>query len=310
MEEEKIVWHSRTAPDGRELVTFGTPAWPIECYGPWNITHKEATKSIVPWHWHDELELSVPFSGDVNVMVTGKAWKIKCGQAVFVNSGVMHRTESIQGSEYYAIVFAPWIVGGEPGSVFWQKYLTPLIEATECAAVPLLGETQWEKEILADVQRIVQVWPQKPVGYEFIIRDALSHIVLLLVQNCLHNAPAPSEKALREAERIKSMLSFIQEHYMESTLTTGQIAASAAVSTSECLRCFHSMLNLTPKAYLRQYRIHQAAQQLAGTNKTVAQIGMECGFEDMSYFASVFRAELGAAPSEYRSTMQQAASET
>lgn len=302
MHEEKIVWSSRTAPDGRELVTFGTPDWPVEFYGPWNNVDGDLV-TVIPWHWHEELEINLAFENEVDMLASGKSWRLKPGQALFINSGVMHRAQMPDGTacKYYSIVFHPWIVGGEPGSVFWQKYLTPLLEATECAAIPILGEHEWDKEVVANMERIISVWADKLPGYEFIVRDALSRIIFLLVSNCLRSAPALSEKAVRDARRIKQMLLFIQDNYGEN-ITTEQIAQSAAISVSECLRCFHSVLNQTPKAYLRQYRVQRAAQLLAGSTLPIAEIGASCGFDDMSYFARIFRAEQGQTPTEYRAS--------
>ena len=99
--------------------------------------------------------------------------------------------------------------------------------------------------------------------------------------------------------RIKQMIDFVRAHRAEA-ITTEQIAASAAISVSECLRCFRRMMDLTPKEYLRQHRIRHAVQLLENTDKSITRIGEECGFEDMSYFARVFRAEKGCTPSEYR----------
>ena len=45
------------------------------------------------------------------------------------------------------------------------------------------------------------------------------------------------------------------------------------------------------KEYLRQHRIRHAAYLLEQTGQSINAIGAECGFEDMSYFARVFREE-------------------
>jgi len=135
------------------------------------------------------------------------------------------------------------------------------------------------------------------------MRAELSKIVLLLKENCVRHAPAPSERELRDAERIKQMVDFARRHQDEN-ITTEDIAASAAISVSECLRCFRRMMNLTPKEYLRQHRVRHAAQLLENTDKSITQVGAECGFEDMSYFARVFRSERGCTPSEYRAKVR------
>ena len=95
------------------------------------------------------------------------------------------------------------------------------------------------------------------------------------------------------------MLQYIQDH-CEEEITVSGIAKSAAVSTSECLRCFHSTIGATPIQYVLQYRIQMAAGLLTETDRKIADIGMQCGFQDLSYFARMFRRLKGYTPSEYR----------
>ena len=107
------------------------------------------------------------------------------------------------------------------------------------------------------------------------------------------------KKALRSADRIKTMLQFIQEHYAED-VSVEQIAASAAISPSECLRCFHDMIGTTPNQYLRDQRTQRAAELLCDTGLQVSEIAAQCGFQDASYFARAFRQVYGCGPTEYR----------
>ena len=78
------------------------------------------------------------------------------------------------------------------------------------------------------------------------------------------------------------------------------IAASASVSASECLRCFHSIIHCTPIQYLRRYRIQRSAELLRQTDMSVSEIGVLCGFQEMSYFARSFKEIRGCTPTEYR----------
>ena len=86
-------------------------------------------------------------------------------------------------------------------------------------------------------------------------------------------------------------------------IDTRQIAESAMISTSECLRCFRSTIGTTPIKYVRQYRIQQAARLLTTTTQKIIDIGTFCGFQEMSYFARSFKAQMGYLPSEYRKRM-------
>ncbi len=302
MMDENGTWCTDVAPDGRELVTIGTPEFPAQLWGRWNNNEKV---SKVPWHWHEELELNRVTDGVEMVTVDGKTFRLEPGQGVFVNTEVMHGSDPAEGCTTFrhdSLVFHPSLVGGASGSVFWQKYLSPVLNAPECRCVPLLGETEWEREILQQIDRIATTWQKK--GYEFEVRDALSRVIFLLSENCVRHAQAPSERELRDAERIKQMVDFVRAHRTEA-ITTEEIAASASISVSECLRCFRRMMNLTPKEYLRQHRVRHAVQLLTQTNFSIARIGEECGFEDMSYFARVFRMERGCTPSEYRARLEE-----
>jgi len=306
MIDENGIWQGVVGADGQEQVTIGTPEFPVEMWGAWDRT-QETLCPGVPWHWHPEFEIDVVTGGAELMQADGKTFRLQTGQGMFVNSGVLHASERAPDTpitHHDSLVFHPSVVGGATGSVFWQKYLSPLVAAPECRCVPLLGETEWERQILAEMQRIAHLWPEKQPGYEFAVRAALSNILFLLKEHCVKHAPAPTEQELRDAERIKQMVDFVRLH-REDPITTAQIAASASISVSECLRCFRRMMDLTPKEYLCQHRIRHAATLLEQTDKPVAQIGAECGFEDMSYFARVFRARQGCTPSAYRAKLRQ-----
>ena len=136
-------------------------------------------------------------------------------------------------------------------------------------------------------------------GFVFQVRVALSELVFQLVTHLTVEPRLPSEKALRDEERIKAMMRFMQAHYTQE-LTVAHIAASVSISPSECLRCFHATIGTTPIQYLRQLRVQKAAELLVNTDWKVSDIAERCGFREMSYFTKTFRELKGCTPSAYR----------
>ena len=61
------------------------------------------------------------------------------------------------------------------------------------------------------------------------------------------------------------------------------IAYAANISQREALRTFRNHLNLTPFAFLMEYRLRTATVQLTDTTAPVSQIEYDCGF---SYYGS------------------------
>lgn len=284
-----------TDPRGRELIEHGTALFPVACY------HDDLSEKPVAWHWHEELEAFVVERGTVRVGVGGASHLLRQGEGCFINSGALHGVWPVGGvpCTLQSVVFHPRFVGGSVESILWQKYLAPLLSEQAPPCVPFAAASPW---LGAATRAISDAWrfcADEPEGFEFSVRSRLSDLIFLLAKNCPSAARKPTEKALRDGARIKQMLQFMQEHESEP-LTLAQIAASAAISENECLRCFRSMLSCTPIQYLKQARIQKAAELLATTGRKVSDIGAACGFQEMSYFAKAFRAQMGCTPSEYR----------
>lgn len=285
---------SRIGADGHELVTHGSADFPLACYGC------VLTDSALPWHWHDELEVNVVLEGTVSFAAGSGRHTLRAGEGLFVNSGVLHSARNAGEGvcRIYSFVFHPRLVGGDPGSVFWQDYLSPLLAARSVEGVTLRPDVPWQREALERFQQADAAVREEPPGYPFLVREGVSWLMYLVAAH--HpTRPQPSEKAQRDAQRVKTMLQFIQTHYADN-LTVEQIARSASLSASECLRCFHATIGSTPIQYVKQLRVQQAAVLLSTTDRKVADIGAQCGFQETSYFSRAFRSVQGCTPSEYR----------
>lgn len=289
-----------TDGQGRELLDHGTALFPAACY------HDDLEKGEVPWHWHDEIETTVVEGGAAVVSVGGESYVVQPGDGFFISAGALHGMWPAGPGpcRLRAVLFHPRLVGGGMDSIFWQRYLQPLLSDPCRQCVCFSREVPWEREALQAVEEAWQACAGEPPGYEFRMREELSREVFLLSQHRPAVQTPPSEKALRDTERIKIMLQYIQEHCGEE-LTTAKIARSAAVSESECLRCFRAMVGTTPIQYVKQLRIQRAAELLASTERRIADIGAACGFQEMSYFAKTFRTLKGKTPSAYRAAARE-----
>lgn len=282
---------------GRELTEHGTPLFPIACY------HDRMAQDVVPWHWHDEWEAAVVEQGTAIVSVDGQSYTMEPGEGIFINASALHTVWDKGNTDccLRSVVFHPRLVGGGIDSVFWQSYVQPVQSNIGLRCVLLTPGTTWHDDA---IRYILEAWTacvEEPAGYELRVRSALSEFAFLLVSHCPAEQTRPTEKAIRNAGRIKAMLKFVQEHIQEE-LTITSIAQSAAISESECLRCFREILGTTPIRYVRQFRIQRAAELLESTDLKIAEIGALCGFQEMSYFSKTFRDTKGRTPKEYRQT--------
>ena len=285
----------RIDPSGRELVEHGTTAFPAACY------HDDFRRTDVPWHWHTELEAALITEGSCVVAAGNEKHILRAGEGFFINSGVLHGCwdRDNTGCRFHSIVFHSRLVGGSLDSVFHHSYIEPLLAHPGLEMVVLRPAQPWQASALAAVERAWQHCAGGKAGYEFRARAELSELVFLLSSNLPNHPRAASARTLRDGERIKAMLSYIHSHYAAG-ITAGDIAASALISESECLRCFRATIGTTPIRYLRQYRVQQAARQLLSSDTKISEIAAACGFQDMSYFTKIFREQMGCVPTAYR----------
>ncbi len=281
--------------NGRELVTHGSTAFPIACY------QDDFQIMDVPWHWHEEWEAVVITKGSCIVAAGSQKVSLHAGQGFFVNSGVLHGCwdTAHSGCEFHSLVFHPRLVGGSLDSIFYQGYVQPVLDAPGLDFFYLDTGIFWQQQALEALENAWQSCVQEPPGYVFQVRTSLSRFTALLYENLPNALPVSSEKTLRDAQRIKTMLSFLHDNF-GNDLNTQAIAASASISESECLRCFRTTIGTTPIQYLKQYRIQQAAQLLLSSDEKISEIACRCGFQDMSYFTRAFREHKNCTPTHYR----------
>ena len=172
------------------------------------------------------------------------------------------------------------------------------MESVSLSYIILKSENLWQKKVLHATETIFKTLIKEDYGYEFIVRANLSEVMALIFQNCSEQMTKKSQNKT-EINRIRKMLSYIQENYMKS-IQIQDIADSASISKRECLRCFQQVIKTSPKQYIIDLRIRKAKELLSETNMQLLEICEACGFQDQSYFTKMFRKITGITPGKWR----------
>ncbi len=78
------------------------------------------------------------------------------------------------------------------------------------------------------------------------------------------------------------------------------LAKLAGLSPTYFHKIFSETMGVTPNDFLTGLRLERAKELLARTNLPVYKVAMECGFENIPYFSSLFKKHQGIAPAEFR----------
>lgn len=89
-------------------------------------------------------------------------------------------------------------------------------------------------------------------------------------------------------------------HNYGSPIRVEEMAEAVGISRSYLYRVFVSLFGVSPKRYLAETRMNQAALLLATTELPVSVIASSVGFDNALYFSKAFRATRGMTPTAYR----------
>nr|WP_233167352.1 response regulator [Paenibacillus roseus] len=106
----------------------------------------------------------------------------------------------------------------------------------------------------------------------------------------------------RNAAVVQKITEFIQEHYGKS-LTVEKIAAHVYLSPNYVRSLFKEHTGETILNYITQLRMQKASELLKRPELKIHEIALAVGYENTSYFCSVFHKHMGCTPSEYRNSM-------
>lgn len=260
---------------------------------------------LVPWHWHDELELLYVAGGECIYRTVQNEYRLREGDAVFLNAGVLHALEPVRKHTVtYANLFRKNFLTGGDGNFWDLTYLMPVLQRKDLDAVPVYGCPARDREndrILELIRDTIRLCAEEPPHYELVLRNQLSEIWLLLMDLI---GRKENDKEAVQAEwnnaRLKKLFLYIMEHYT-GKISVSDLAAAASVSERECYRMFRKALGETPNVFLQKYRIRAAGRLLISTDRSVTEIASETGFESISYFGKLFKRYMKLTPLEFRS---------
>lgn len=251
------------------------------------------------WHWHPEIEITYVQKGTMCYKVNHMVYHLKEGDIVFNNSGALHSgtMENQKDCAYIPVTFDSRLIYGFFQSTVNSKYVDPVIQDSTLPAICIDQSEPWHKPFREYLLRIIDLDEKKPDFYELDITICLQSMWRLLLEHITYEPQASRENSL-EYDRIKKILSYIEENY-QNKITLNDIAGHIHLCESECTRLFKRHMNTTLFAFLQEYRIERSLEFLQD-DQPVSAVADKAGFSDPNYYSKVFAKIKGCSPREYR----------
>ncbi len=253
-------------------------------------------------HIHPAVELLLIQSGRFRVCTDGEEYILSSGDAILFRSNQLHRLYVlVDGGSYYVVKFSPSFImqlgGGEYGPLYLLNLTlrpdthTPVWHGEECrrmgltAAVEAIGREASQKDLCAHLGRTVSA--------------AQVLLILLRAVGTQADTAAEQQRNPQLASKIYDTIAFLEQHYAED-VSAQDCAERAGISYSYFSRRFKDLTGKSFKQYLTMVRLNHAEKELRAADKPITQIAVECGFNNVAYFSTMYKKQTGMSPSAVR----------
>ena len=98
---------------------------------------------------------------------------------------------------------------------------------------------------------------------------------------------------------VARVVSHIQKHYFEK-LRISTLARHAGLSAFQLDQRIRKIFQITAGQFIQKTRMEAAIQRLRESDDSIAEVALNCGYNDQSAFTRQFRQTVGFSPSVYR----------
>lgn len=142
---------------------------------------------------------------------------------------------------------------------------------------------------------------------ELELQLAFFQLILQLMKHCNSHLPdlqsnVALNKNMIHNNIINTTIQFIEDNYYQD-IDVKDVANSVHLSYSHLSRLFKSWVGETVSQYIKKVRLKKATYLLMCTDKDIACIAREVGFNSEYYFSNDFKKNIGMSPGNYRKTI-------
>ena len=254
-------------------------------------------------HVHSAIEILHIIKGSFHVITDSADVVAGEGSTVLIRSNTVHRIIPLSSGEsfYYVLKVKPSLIIDFSSGDNRGVYLLKLALGTSDSRVLWDEEDSERLGISYSITRIAREQEGCTFGHDIAIRTSAAEILLALLRSSGYVPGCDDIEGMTDdtIRRIYDVTVYINSHYSED-LTAAGCAARAFMSNGHFSRCFTRVTGKSFKDYLNSVRVNIAERELLTTDKSVTDIALDCGFNNVSYFISVYKRLKGRTPNDHR----------
>jgi len=228
-------------------------------------------------HFHRNFELIYVVSGQVQCTAGEKTAILPAGMFAMILSNEIHSLKTVGRSRCWVGVFS-----GDFVNSFAKK-----TQGKSSSDFVFLCEKS-----ITDFLKVHLIHEQQPSVY--------------LLKSCLYAVCNEYEKKIQLYTRtdksgvlMQTIVDYISENY-KNPISLYRMAENLGYNYHYLSKSFHRIFSMPFTVFLNSYRLEVALALLLETDKDVAEIALESGFQSVRNFNVFFKSHIGTTPKKYR----------
>jgi len=229
---------------------------------------------VTGWHFHDVHEIEYAIRGMVEVKTEAGHYLLPPHQAAWIPAGLHHQTTLNAGVQTLAVLFEPRLVPMAGDRV-------RIIAVSALLREMMLYSVRWpisRTESGMEADSFFQT-----LGY--VVAEALDD------EKPLH-LPVSNDPVVAAAT------DYTRAHL--DCVTLSDVTRAVGVSERTLRRIFNTHLGMSWRSYLLRARVVRSMALLAQPDRSILEVSIAVGFDDVGAFARSFARHCGETPSAYK----------
>jgi len=231
----------------------------------------------VPLHTHDHATFVLLLGGTYVSSAANAGFECEAPCLIYNPPGTTHRDRfKSTAGQFLAISISP------------ERFRA----ICDFAALPVTAICVRSRDVLIPGRRIAHELDRWEPTSALLAEGAC----LELLAGVAHRIAAPTRTPPRWLDWAKD---YLRDHSADH-VRIADVAQAIGVHPVYFARMFRKHLHCTPGEYVTRCRTQKAADLLANSRLTLAQMALQSGFTDQSHFSKMFKRGFGVTPGKYR----------
>ncbi|MDR6884810.1 AraC family transcriptional regulator [Bacillus sp. 3255] len=262
---------------------------------------------IIAEHSHEFTELAYIADGSgEHSYNAGEFYPVKSGDVFVIEPDIVHayKVSPAEKLTVCNLLFMPSLLKAELDTLSLVTpfvnfyYVEPFLRNNVRFVSRLRLRTNQQLEIGSLLDKLIAEQNSKPLGYETMIKTGLIQLFISL-SRFYQQMEQPGAKLGQDEQTLQTILAFIRKHYAQP-LTLEQISHVCGMSASVFSAKFKMYTGKTFIEYRNDIRLGMAEEAIRETSDKIADIALQVGFDDLSFFNKLFKKKTGLTPGQLR----------